>query len=504
MYSVRIMGRLIARAFLMCLVLAGCATVPRPATSPHAGAAGPLGTCTDLIATLDRRAVHADALDAGAFRVEGHPYLRVDRFLASFRDEVADPRAFSAWIDRMQALDLEGRRQEIGNSQPSARAGDRLAETDEALLREVAECGDRMKAADFATQAQRDAFRLRLTAPDDYLQLPRVLGLYPVVSLFVSRGVANWQAEAHRAFSTSPPPPAPGALWYVPAGSTDADVAAAARAVPTAPRDALGVPTYDEDTMNALVRLHAPVWRVRTETDDDRIGSPGWTPAGELRVDIRRPTAYTLVSFTRFTGEILTQLNYVVWFPARPKESALDIYGGFLDGVTYRVTLDTDGEPLLYETIHNCGCYYEAYPTRRLLPRAHIDFPEPPLILQAPGTTARHPALGLELESGTHYVARFFVAERRPGPGDAVALPLAPYNRLRSLPVPDDGRRGMFGPDGIASGSERLERFILWPTGVASPGAMRQWGRHAVAFVGERHFDDPFALDRMFVRAASD
>jgi hypothetical protein len=27
---------------------------------------------------------------------------------------------------------------------------------------------------------------------------------------------------------------------------------------------------------------------------------------------------------------------------------------------------------------------------------------------------------------------------------------------------------------------------------------MRQWGKHAVAFVGQRHFDDPFYLDEMF------
>jgi hypothetical protein len=27
---------------------------------------------------------------------------------------------------------------------------------------------------------------------------------------------------------------------------------------------------------------------------------------------------------------------------------------------------------------------------------------------------------------------------------------------------------------------------------------MRQWGRHAVAFVGKRNFDDPFFMDRIF------
>jgi hypothetical protein len=59
----------------------------------------------------------------------------------------------------------------------------------------------------------------------------------------------------------------------------------------------------------------------------------------------------------------------------------------------------------------------------------------------------------------------------------------------------------MFGQDSIAPGSKRLERFILWPTGVLSPGAMRQWGRYAVAFTGKRHFDDPFFMDKIFVES---
>jgi len=38
---------------------------------------------------------------------------------------------------------------------------------------------------------------------------------------------------------------------------------------------------------------------------------------------------------------------------------------------------------------------------------------------------------------------------------------------------------------------------VLWPMGVASAGAMRQWGRHATAFIGRRHFDDPWLLDAL-------
>ncbi|MCY1545663.1 hypothetical protein D9M68_816150 [compost metagenome] len=49
-------------------------------------------------------------------------------------------------------------------------------------------------------------------------------------------------------------------------------------------------------------------------------------------------------------------------------------------------------------------------------------------------------------------------------------------------------------------GSERLERWLLWPSGVASPGAMRQWGRHATAFIGRAQFDDPHLLGRYFTQ----
>jgi len=68
------------------------------------------------------------------------------------------------------------------------------------------------------------------------------------------------------------------------------------------------------------------------------------------------------------------------------------------------------------------------------------------------------------------------------------------------LPDPAGGRRSLYGPDGLVAGSERGERWLLWPMGIASPGAMRQWGRHPTAFVGRRHFDDPYLIDGAFER----
>ena len=80
---------------------------------------------------------------------------------------------------------------------------------------------------------------------------------------------------------------------------------------------------------------------------------------------------------------------------------------------------------------------------------------------------------------------------------------LADEGGLRSLPWPGGGRRSVFAPDGIVPGTQRGERWLFWPMGIASPGAMRQWGRQPTAFVGRRHFDDPWLMDVRFERRGS-
>ena len=428
------------------LLLAGCAIIPAPTRSARVGGGDALGSCADFFASLDQHTADAQALDSGAFRVEGFPYLRVNRFLASFREEVGDRTAFVAWVDRMRALDQEARRFEIANqSNIPGSANDR-----EGLNARIASCGNLLKAADFQDRAQQAALPKKATVPDEYLTLPRVLGLYPVTSWFVSQGVSNWHAEARKSFSTEPP-----VGWrttrYVPEKS--AELPNPSQIVASAKRDALGIPDYSSTDLEALFRVYAPVWEVQTEADYDRIGAPIWTSKGELDIDTRQPRTYTLLSFTRFGKEILTQLNYIIWFPARPKEHALDIYGGLLDGVNYRVTLDQNGTPLLYETIHNCGCYYKAYPARQLTVREKIDYAEQPLILKAPEMSHSTHFMTLAMESKTHFVQHLYASTRQWRP-ETAHYSLADYGDLRSLPDSKSGRRSMFRP-GRARAGER-------------------------------------------------
>jgi hypothetical protein len=325
------------------------------------------------------------------------------------------------------------------------------------------------------------------------------LGIYPLTRLFVSHGVSKWHAAAQKRFSIEPP-----VKWQTIQYVSDQKIDRRPMRQILAPtkRDALGIPAYSPEQRASLFRFYAPVWEIQTQSEDDRIGTPIWTDKGVLDVDTRKPTTYTLLSFTRFAKQILTQLNYIVWFPSRPKQSDWDLYGGLLDGLNYRVTLDSDGVPLLYETIHNCGCYYKAYPTKRLQIRTKIDYAEPPLILKAPDLDPSQNFVTVAMESRTHYVQHLYALSRKLNP-EAAAYSLADYGQLRSLSRSSGARRSMFDQYSLAPGSERLERFILWPTGVLSPGGMRQWGRHAVAFAGRRHFDDPFYMDRMFEQTDS-
>jgi hypothetical protein len=427
----------IAAITFLALVLTGCATLPQPSPSARTGEEGETGRCADFFAALDQRTVQARALDAGSFRVSGYPYLRTDRFLASFRWQVQDPAAFAAWVDRMQDLDREARRHEIANLSPGSPLAPDLPPSQASFDQTVMTCGDLLKDADFQNIVHRQQLRQKSRAPDDYIELRRVLGLYPITGWFVSRGVAKWHKEARRTFSLKPPQG-----WqttrYAP--QMTGDRSRAAQIVRQSERDALGLPLYSAKDRQILFQSHAPVWEVETQSEDDRIGSPFWNDTGDLSIDIRQPVAFTLLSFTRFGKEILTQLNYIIWFPSRPKLSAWDIYGGQLDGINLRVTLDNAGEPLLYETIHNCGCYYEAYPTRRLNVRESIDYAEPPLIFAAPEFDSERQWLTIAMESQTHYVQHLYPTDRNATSATATYA-LVDYGLLRSLPYSHQTKR---------------------------------------------------------------
>lgn len=481
-------------------IMLGCAHMPKSTTSVHLGEMGPLGACADFFASLDDAAKRSGARDAGAFRVEGYPYLRVNRLLTSFNAEVADDEKFEAWLDRLQGLDRLGRFHELENLPAEQHALLLQQANGSDLYERIIRCGDLLRSNDFRTTKDRDRLRRTAKAPHEYTLLGRAAGLYPLPSLFVSEGVKKWHERARQSFSNTPPDHLQ-LNRYVPTPPNVSSVFLD-QIIRETKHDSLGIPLFSRKSEDALFDLYAPIWEAETNADYDRIGAPEWTADQSLQVNTNRPDTFKLLSYTRFDGRILPQLNYIIWFPSRPKESAIDLVGGLMDGVNYRVTLDSDGRPLMFETVHNCGCYHKYFPTLRIRQRFAPECTEAPLVLQAPVLDPTSERLVISMESGTHYVQHLYTVPRHSQSAEEL-YNLRDYNDLRSLPSPEGGRRSMFGEDGIVPGTERLERFIFWPTGVPDAGAMRQWGRHAVAFIGRRHFDDPYLIQELFARVDS-
>lgn len=476
-----------AVACLLLLSLGGCAVIEPTTTEESA----PVFACRALFKEMDLTVERAGSRDQGPVAIDGFPFLRVNRITASFAGELATQDQFRTWVEHLAQLDAHARTIELRNLKSDTPAN--------SLVAELEGCRDLLVARLLADERRRTRLLEAVEVPDDYVTGWRIAGLYPISSQFVARGVRRGQEASRQVFAKPLEAlPVKGHLqrW----GSTELPVVPEYESL----LDPLGIPLFSDAQITDLFRRHAPIWEVDVVDDNDLVGAAVWRSGPS--VDTALATQYQKVSYTRFGRHVLLQLNYVIWFKARPGD---DIYSGPLDSLIWRVTLGPDGEPWLYDSIHSCGCYHTFLPTEHL--RLRDDLPvrdfEPPLVPQR----APAPPMVVRVASGTHYLQRVYTNvapnQERSDIGNATgprtpsvgSLVVDDYEQLRSLPD-GEGHRSFFGKHGIVEESRRGERFILWPMGVRSPGAMRVWGHQPVAFVGRRHFDDARMLESLFLR----
>jgi len=488
----------VALFVFLTIASAGCATT---VWKPPAATGDELARCERLFEALDNAVQAAGVRDGGATPVKGFPYLRVNRFLASYRWESMSPEATAWWVERMRRLDEEARAMELANL-PDAYVPSLPAEPRESqsLLDRLNECSGKLIRCDLANAASLERLRAAADTPDDYQAWQRILGLYPLTALAFYQGILKYQSETREIFATPLEDlPVTGRLiGYEPKAALTQPIGSRATDVERSRDNPLGVPIPEGAVLDRLTAAYAPLLEVDESDRNDRIGAPVLSRQGAAYIDTSSSTAFVRIAHARYLGEPLLQLIYSFWFPARPKTGRLDLLGGHLDAVIWRVTLDGEGEPLLYDTIHGCGCYHMFFPTSRvrLRPREPL-FEEPVLVPARLGWRRSGERIVIRVASGTHYIENVRydmssnVEEQR-------SYTFAQNDRLRSLARPGGGRRSLYRPDGILPGSERAERYVYWPMGIREPGAMRQWGRHATAFLGRRHFDDPTLIERYF------
>ena len=475
------MGSVVSRSLLLALWLAvsGCATVDPYASLPmvhNLQREDDVGYCARLFADIDRRIDALGVRDAETHRIAGFPYLRVDRFNVALGRRATGAAQEQAWRARLQQLDEAARATELANAVLS--------------IEDLPRCRDLLGVADAPAIGQ---LRTSAQVPDDYNAGMRALGLYPLTRLPFAAGIARWHAATRSAFALpieTLPIRSQLQRYGPPQGGS--------QPVPASSLDPLGVPVFTSAQAAALFLRHAPALEIDVAGAFDRVGALRLDANDQVIVDAAAPVVYTRLAHTLLGGLIRPQLVYTFWFSERPPSSgsAFDLLAGKLDAVVWRVTLDSAGEALVYDSMHACGCYHLFFPTEKVVAR---DLPgtldETLFVPQTVSSTGEK--VVLRIESGTHYLQRVsMTSETRTA--EAATYQLRDERALTMLPRFGGGSRSAYDQDGFIPGSERAERWFFWPMGIESAGQMRQWGHHATAFVGRRHFDDPLLFDAYF------
>jgi hypothetical protein len=458
--------------------------------------------CQGFIEGLDEKVDAAGVKDGSSFPVPYFPYLRSNRFLSTFKSQLKNDAEREYWLNQMRELDLRARKKELRNLPDEMISC--LGSTEEGkLVREelynrLESCSQMLLGHDKSHVGFYEALYSLVDVPDEYSLLMRVAGLYPLASIPVTIGVAKVRKEFRSWFNTSVEDlPIDGRLITLsPAERVVLHEEEIQQIIERSKQNALAIPTLGKAQASKLAGHYAPVFVQDVAAPHDRFGRVEWAN-DRLEIEIGDPTVYWYTSRAFLKGEPILQFNYVIWYPERGGKQAPWLERGYLDGLTVRVSLDTRGKPFLVDVMNNCGCYHLFSPAidsadSVVSRRFRID----PFVAQWLPTILPGKHLGIRVTSGWHQVQRLLAVTSSPG---SVSYELVPYDVLEALPRKDGRTSSMFDERGIAKGSERLERLILFSMGIPSVGSMRQRGNHAISLTGRVHFDDPCLFDTNFV-----
>ncbi len=228
-------------------------------------------------------------------------------------------------------------------------------------------------------------------------------------------------------------------------------------------------------------------------------------------VDSSRPTLYAFMENKTIQGIEVKQLVYVLWYPEQPKLKSFDPEAGIMEGWTFRITLNPENRPVVYESVSNCGCYHKIFPSDHLERWAREEYGAPledkVLAVEqiAPGIQAAVPETVVSPRGKPRPVTLYYSAGHHQlitirqipmelkGTRTEATYDLVPYERLENLPF-NGYLASLFGEDGLVREAHRAECDLLKPSGLYHAGHARQRGTQMVNF-DEQVFDDPELLE---------
>ncbi len=183
-------------------------------------------------------------------------------------------------------------------------------------------------------------------------------------------------------------------------------------------------------------------------------------------------------SFSTIKGSYTNHI-YRIHFPRVPL-SIIPFHIGAGDnvGILIIVTVNSDGQPILYTTLHTCGCYLafvpttalsqDAFPTGWRKDRRQTVYGQSlPGILDFSADDGLNLRPCIEIESGSHRIT-----DIRPAAPVAIGkfttrnLVFLPLAALRTLPIPEGGETSLYetggGRKGYVKGSQKIwERLLI-------------------------------------------
>lgn len=469
---------------LFFVLIGGCAQNVRPPMNMNMDQ--PLINCHTALSELNQLAGQHTGTLIGE-KIDHTPWLRSNRLLEHFMDdpELSDVQTL-ALLQRMSSLATEGLTIESGNLPAALLQAWQDRYSIEDTNSYITQCQKALTAASATHLHATKHWLQQLPKDDDYRELARIAGIYPLTALAFHLGVRNehqhiqslWKKENHREWISYIPKPAPSSP--TPVKMTDIAM------------DALGLPQLTPSQQQNLLHLHAPNWLIATDDESNRPVHPHWQD-GQLKT-IAQPSSFNYVTLGRFNHQTTIQLNYMIWFTERPPLKKLDLLAGEHDAIIFRIHMTIEGDTLAYDSIHLCGCWYSLILSKNQ-PVAPEKGPytEPLMVFR---TDFNNP-VALYLQPNTHLLINVEQFSKTK-PEEQREYQQITFQQLYQLPA-GDSFRSVFDKQGFVTGSERAERWLYWPMGVRNPGALRRPGDHAIRFIGKLHFDDPLILEKLGV-----
>ncbi|MBL4608831.1 MAG: hypothetical protein JKY01_13525 [Pseudomonadales bacterium] len=433
-----------------------------------------------------------------AQRIDGYSIYRSDRFLASFAQQSLSLVEKNAWKEALHQNALNAYRLEVSRLPMSSQKSLAAFVNAKTMASGIIQCSSDLVDYHAKKEKTHPLNYERIHINDSYSEVSRFFGLYFITQYLAQPYIDNYQEDMTTLYYRGQTDDSPTQFYQPKQRITLSSQHIKKTLFNAYNNNALGIPVLTKISLAQLFSHFSPNLSLENNNTSDQIGSPKWGQDGRLWVDTREPRTYTFTSYTRYKGDVLLQLNYGFWFPERPAQTGFDIYAGDLDGIIWRVTLDTQGQPLVYDSIHQCGCYHKVYLLAETSINTSISSIEPPLYFDIDIDTSL--PLTLNTNSSSHYIVG--VSQTDHSNKDSIRYDLTSYDALSQL-IAMGRKKSLFGDDGIIEQSARKERWFLWPLGVVNAGAMRQKGNHAVAFIGRRHFDDAFLWEKLNVRRNS-